>query len=327
MYCSLTDLQSPAICFTIDSKISLSQRLEGVMNRKDFGELVSALRQDLGWTQFQLAEYSGLDDAVISQIERGVKMHFDPDLLFCLANAFQLTTLERREFIFAASGLDEKQIVRQPSEGMATDVFDDKKILDRMVRLTGEIRIPAFICDVFSDVIASNYMMVAFYDVPQELIENATKIPGGFNTTRLNFGRNMLARTQVMDHWDAYALNSMRTFRENSLRYRAHPYFKYLMKYFRNPAEFPFFDRYWKLVSSMEQDRDVTIDHMRYQHNKFGPINYIASTSAVVTSFGNLFLIQNLPLDEYTEEVFTQLKLKAGLGVARFAPWPEKSMV
>lgn len=296
------------------------------MNRKDFGELIAALRQDLGWTQFELAEYSGQDVAVISQIERGVKKFFESDLLFRLANAFQLTTLERREFILAASGLEEKQIVRQPSEGMATDVFDAKKILERMIKLTGEIRIPAFICDVFSDVVASNCMMIAFYDVPQEMMRSAVKIPGGFNTTRLNFGRDMLARTQVMDHWDQYALNSMRTFRENSLRYRAHPYFKYLMKLFRDPAEFPFFDRYWKLVSSMEQDRDVTIDHMQYRHNKFGSLSYIASTSAVVTSFGNLFLIQNLPLDEYTEEMFTQLKLKAGLGVVRFASWPEKPL-
>jgi transcriptional regulator with XRE-family HTH domain len=296
------------------------------MNRRDFGELVAALRQDLGWTQFQLAEYSEQDGAVISQIERGVKRTFDPDLLFCLANAFQLTTLERKEFIFAASGLDEKQIVRQPTEGVTTDVFDDKKILERIIRLTGQLRIPAFICDVFSDVIAANYMMIAFYDVPPELLQDAARIPGGFNTTRLNFGRNMLARTQVTDNWDTYALNSMRTFRENSLRYRAHPYFKYLIKNFRNPSDYPFFDRFWKLVSSMEQDRDVTIDHMQYNHNKFGPLNYIASTSAVVTSFGNLFLIQNLPLDEYTEQVFAELKLKAGLGVARFATWPEKTM-
>src|SRR5215216_642718 len=100
------------------------------MNRIEFGELVSTLRQDMGWTQAELAEYSEIDDAVISQIERGVKKFFEPNLLFCLANALQLTTLERREFILAASGLDEKQIVRQPSAGVATDVFDAKKIID-----------------------------------------------------------------------------------------------------------------------------------------------------------------------------------------------------
>jgi len=296
------------------------------MNRSDFGELVHALRLDLGWTQFQLAEYSGVDDAVISQIERGVKKFFEPELLFCLANAFQLTTLERREFIFAASGLDEKQIVRQPSAGMTTDVFNAKKILERMIHLTGEIRLPAFLSDVYSDVIAANYMMLAFYDVPPSMIESAANVPGGYNTTRLNFGRESLAHTQVTDNWDSYALKSMRSFRENSLQYRANPYFKYLIKAFRNPVEYPFFDRFWKLVSSTEQDKEVNIDQFSYSHNEFGLLNYVASTTIAITSFGNVYLIQNLPLDQHTEDLFNQLKLQAGLGVARFAPWPEKSM-
>jgi transcriptional regulator with XRE-family HTH domain len=296
------------------------------MNRKEFGELVSTLRQDLGWTQYQLAEYAGLDDAVISQIERGVKKFFEPDLLFYLANAFQLTTLERREFIFSASGLEEYQIVRQPSVAMSTDVFNAKKILERMIGLTGQIRLPAFLCDVYSDVIAANYAMVAFYRVPNSMIEDAARIPGGYNTTRLNFGRDLLGRSRVTDNWDNYALNSMRAFRENSLRYRAWPYFKYLMKAFRNPVDYPFFDRYWKLVSSMEQDKEVNIDHFCYEHLEFGPLTYVASTTTAVTSYGNLYLVQNLPLDEHTENVFTQLRSNAGVGVVRFASWPEKPM-
>lgn len=296
------------------------------MNRKEFGELVAALRQDLGWTQFQLAEYSNLDDAVISQIERGVKKYFEPELLFQLANAFQLTTLERQEFVLAASGLDEKEIVRQPAANIATDVFDATKILDRMVNMTAEIRVPAFLGDVYSDVIAANNIMLAFYSVPTSMVEDAANIPGGYNSVRVNFGRNLVGRTHVADNWDQYALNSMRAFRENSLRFRAKPYFKYLMKAFRNPTEYPFFDRYWKLVSSIEQDKDVKIDYFSYHHNLFGPLKYIASMTIAVTSFGNLFLVQNLPLDEHTDDVFAQLKQKAGPGVVRFASWPEKHM-
>jgi transcriptional regulator with XRE-family HTH domain len=297
------------------------------MNRKDFGELVSALRTDLGWTQFQLAEYSSVDIAVISQIERGVKKYFEPELLFCLANAFQFTTLERREFILAASGLSEKQIVRQPTAGMTTDVFNAAKIVERMINLTGEMRLPAFLTDVYNDVVAANYMMLAFYNVPASMVETAAKTPGGFNTTRLNFGRESLARQLVTDNWDSYALKSMRTFRENSLQFRARPYFKYLMKAFRNPIEYPFFDRFWKLVSSTEQDKEVNIDQFTYEHNEFGRLNYTASSTLAITSFGALFLIQNLPLDEITESVFNKLRDKAGLGVVRFAPWPEKPMV
>jgi transcriptional regulator with XRE-family HTH domain len=296
------------------------------MNRKDFGELVSTLRLDLGWTQFQLAEYSDLDVAVISQIERGVKKFFEPEMLFCLANALQLTTLERREYFLAASGLEEKHLLRQPTAATATDVFDTKKILDRMITLTKNIMVPAFMVDSYSDLIAANYMMVAFYNVPSALIEDAARIPGGYNTARLNFGRDLGWRRQITENWDAYALNSMRAFREGSLRYRATPYFKYLMKAFRNPVEYPLFDRYWKMVSSIEQDKDMNLDHFRYNHNEFGPLSYIASVTTAVTSFGSLFLVQNLPLDQHTDDVFCQLKSKAGQGVVRLASWPEKSM-
>ena len=62
------------------------------MNRKEFGQLLSTLRQDMGWTQFQLAEYAQVDEAVVSQMERGVKKYFEPEILFQLANALQLTT-------------------------------------------------------------------------------------------------------------------------------------------------------------------------------------------------------------------------------------------
>ncbi|SRR6266498_5220323 len=297
------------------------------MDRKEFGDLLSALRQDMSWTQFQLAEYSGVDDAVISQIERGVKKYFEPELLFCLANALQFTTLERGEFVLAASGLSEKRMVRQPSAGMATDVFNPRKILDKMIRLTGQIRVPAFLVDVYSDVVAANYIMLAFYDVPSSMIVSAANIPGGYNTTRLNFGRESVARTQVTNSWDEYALNSMRSFREISLRYRAKPYFKYLMKAFRNPVEYPYFDRFWKLVSSTEQDKEINVDQFSYEHSQYGPLNYVASTTtAAITSAGDLYLVQNLPLDQHTEDIFNQLKAQAGLGAVRFAPWPEKPM-
>ena len=164
------------------------------MNRKEFGQLLATLRQDLDWTQFELAEYAEVDEAIISQIERGVKKHFEPNLLFCLANALQLTTLERREFLLAASGLDQKQIVRQPSAGMSTDVFNVRRVLDKMIELTGLVCLPAFLCDVYGDVIAANNIILSFFKVPPEYVEKAGQIPGGYNTARFNFGRDLAAR-------------------------------------------------------------------------------------------------------------------------------------
>jgi transcriptional regulator with XRE-family HTH domain len=297
------------------------------MNREDFGQLVAALRQDVGWIQFQLAEYADVDEAVISQIERGVKKHFEPDLLFRLANALQLTTLERREFILAASGLEERQIVRQTTASMKTDAFNSGLVLDRMLELTASIRQPAFLCDVYGDVVAANHTMLSFYKIPQAMFESAPKVAGGYNAIRVNFGGDLVSRGRVTDNWDNYALNSMRSFRVNSLRYRAQPYFKYLMKHFRNPNEYPLFDRYWKLVSSTEQDKETNVDQFDYNHSEFGPLSYLASNITAITSFGELILIQNVPLDEDTDRVFTQLKSAVGEGIVRFAPWPEKPML
>ena len=296
------------------------------MNRKDFGQLVATLRQDLGWTQFKLAEVAEIDEPVISQIERGVKRFLNPELLFNLANALQLTSLERREFIIAASGLDEQKIVRQASANVKTDVFDFKKVLERLIGLTESIRFPAFLTDVYGDVLAANLPMVAFYAVPTDILENLSQVPGGYNIIRANFGRELLARNRFVDNWDSYALSSMRAFRVNSLRYRAKPYFKYLMNAFRNPAEYPLFERFWNLVSSTEQDKDTNVDHFSYNHPDYGSLNYLATSMYAMTSYGELFIVQNIPLDENTEQVFTQLRLDTGRGVVRLAPWPQKTM-
>jgi transcriptional regulator with XRE-family HTH domain len=297
------------------------------MNRKDFGQLLSTLRQDLSWTQFELAEHAEIEEPVISQIERGVKKHFEPELLFHLANALQLTTLERREFFLAAIGLDDTQAVRQPSAATSTDVFDARKLLEKMIRLIEQVPLPAFLIDVYSDVIAANNSISLFFNIPPTMLENADRIPGGYNAIRLIFGKDLVGRSHVADNWDHYALITMRAFRERSLRYRATSYFKYLMKAFRNQNEYPLFERYWRMVSSMEQDKEINMDQFRYSHNEFGDLQYVSSSTVSVTSFGELFLNQYLPLDMHTGQVFAELVRSAGNGVLRLAHWPEKKML
>lgn len=297
------------------------------MNRKEFGELVATLRQDIGWTQSELAEYSGLDDPVISQIERGVKKFFEPNLLFCLANAFQLTTLERREFFFAASGLEEKQIVRQPAKGTTTDTFHPSRIIDHLIDIMGQLLVPAFITDVYGDAIAVNMAIIRFFNVPASMIESASTIPAGYNTMRITFNKELVGRTHVADNWDAYAMSAMLTYRASTLRYRAKPYFKYLMKIFRNPVEYPLFDRFWKRVSSLEEDRIINSDLFAYRHEMFGEIKYLTAGITTTTSFGELFLPTYQALDDHTSRIFSSLMKEGGGEVIRLSPWPIKPML
>jgi len=296
------------------------------MNRKQFGLLLATLRQDMDWTQFRLSEYAGVDNAVISQIERGVKKFFEPDLLLRLANALQLTTLERREFFLAASGLDNSQLVRQPSMGTATDTHHPGKILEKLLGILRQVRAPSFLNDVYGDVIAANTAVIRFFNIPASMIESAPHMPGGFNAMRMTFGNELVGRTHVSENWDAYAMSSMRSYRDSTLRYRAEPYFKYLMKTFRDPSKYPLFDRYWKRVSSVEQDKIMNSDTFEYDHESHGHIKYLTTGITTTTAFGELFLTTYLPLDNHTKDVFDGLLMDGGDSVIRLAPWPEKPM-
>jgi transcriptional regulator with XRE-family HTH domain len=298
------------------------------MDRKEFGKLLSMLRQDMDLTQFQLAEYAQLDEAVISQMERGVKKYFEPELLIKLANSFHLTTIERREFFLAASGIANGQIVRQPSAALMTDTINSEKVLARMVQIIEQLNIPAFIMDVYADVLAVNNSAFTFFNTPLDLVASASSIAGGFNTVRMMFGKELYMRSRITENWDHYAVGSMRFVRENSLRYRAKPYFQYLMKSFRNPVEYPLFNRYWKLVSSFEQDRESNVDVFSYTHDEYGPLRYATSTTVSITPHGELFLNQYLPLDDHTRCLFEDILKKSGMGVlAPLASWPEKKMI
>ena len=294
------------------------------MNRKEFGQLIATLRQDLGWTQFNLAEIADVDEAVISQMERGVKKYFEPELLYNLANAFQLTTMERRELLLAASGLDARQMVRQPSSQVKTDVFHPQRTLGKLMHLTGQLRLPAFVLDAYGDVIAANYIVMALFQISMDWAMEGRELPGGYSMIRVTFGQDLVTRNMVSENWDVYAVNTMRAFREISLRYRAKPYFKYLIKSFRNPNEFPLFDRYWKMVSSLEPDKESNNDLFTYEHIRFGSLKYLVTSSVTVTPYGELYLVHYLPADHHTNEIIEQLAQEHGQDVAAFAPWPEK---
>ncbi len=296
------------------------------MNRQEFGQLLAALRQDLDWTQFQLSEYASVDEAVISQIERGVKKFFEPELLLNLANALQLTTLERREFFLAASGLDQRQLVRQASSATTTDTSHPSKTLNRLVETLRAVRCPAFINDVYGDAIAANHAVINFFHVPASMIETASQKPGGYNIMRITFNRELVGRTHVADNWDAYAIATMMSYRATTLRYRAKPYFRYLLKTFRDPVEYPLFDRFWKQVASLETDRATETDYFQYKHEIYGQIHYLTAPIITITAFGELFLTVYQPLDDHTTEIFTQITKESSRDIIMLAPWPEKRM-
>jgi transcriptional regulator with XRE-family HTH domain len=297
------------------------------MDREDFGELIAALREELGWTQAQLAERAGVDSPTISSIERGTKKHFDPALLSDLAGALNLTRAERRQFFLAASGLDEKQMMR-PSNGYSPDqTYDSARQLAQLVQVVARLRIPCFLVDVYHDVVAANALIVELFRLPVEGVEELRKIPGGLTVIRLIHGQERRLFATAGEQWEAFAINNMRVFRENSLRYRARPYFKYLMREFRDPKKYPSFQRYWRLASTLGEEAESRINEYLYTHPEHGGLSYHVYSSLDTTPHGELYLYQLVPTDEHTTEVFEDLAHRFGTRAHRMAPWPEKIMV
>ncbi len=295
------------------------------MDRKSFGRLVAALREELDWTQADLSELIDEDESAISNIERGTKKMFEPDLLYKLANAFQLTTMERREFFLAASGMEAQHIVRQPDRMAMKETPSTREVLTRMVGILSQLRVPAFLVDVFSDVIATNKALLDLLCISQEMIDSAPKLPGGYSTLRWSYGQEM--NSTINEGFEDFSITSLRAFREVSLRYRAHPYFQYLIKEFRNPKKYPWFDRIWRKVSLLDDDKISNLDQFHYSHVVFGPLTYNAFSIVVNTTHGELFLVQYLPSDDHTAQVFEQIYRQGGAKVHRFAPWPDKKII
>lgn len=295
------------------------------MNKAAFGELLAVLRAEVHWTQAELAEMVEVEPSVISNLERGTKKLLEPELLFKLANALGLTTLERREFFLAASGLDETHIVRQPGGVVTTEVYDAKKVLQHLNELVGKLRFPACLLDVYSDVLSANPIMLALLQVSAETIAQASQIPGGYCSLRVTCGD--LLRTTIPAGYEDFVLANMRDFREISLRYRARPYFQYLMKEFRNPKKYPWFERAWQKAALVNDDKATTIDRFSFQHAIYGPLSYYSTASISFTAYGELYLVQYLPVDAQTTAVFEQLANTVGTQAVAFAPWPEKKMI
>ncbi len=299
-----------------------SNLIQKAMNHKEFGKLIATLRQELGLTQFELAFKSELDVAVVSQIERGVKRHFDADLLQSLASALELNILERRQFFIAAIGLEDSPDLQQAAQADSLEVKGANETLDKMVALLNQIRIPGYIVDVYGDVVAANMIAISLYQVSPDVIAESAGIPTGYSSLRFLFGG--ILQSVVSEGYDQYLLNSVCSFREVGLRYRAQPYFVQLMNEFRNSKKYPAFERYWRKAALMDDDKEANLDVFRYSHVQFGELKYITISTVSSTPFGELLLIYSLPMDKHTADVFEQIASAVGTQGFRFAPWPHK---
>jgi transcriptional regulator with XRE-family HTH domain len=297
------------------------------VDRENFGELIATLREDLGWTQAQLAQALDQPESAVSIMERGARKHFGPDLLYRLANALQLTTLERREFFLAASGADENGSCRHLSPNAGGSTCGCERIAENLTALAARLRFPCYLLDPYGEIVAANASTIDLLQAPMERAPELAATPGGLTLIHFIYDEDVGLRRTAAENWDGAALTVTRAFREATLRYRGTPYFRYLMKRFRNPRLYPAFDRYWRRAAALEEDRASTVNSFSYRHSAYGWLDFHVSALVSATAHGDLYLCQCLPVDEHTSEVCRGIVQRVGTGAYRFASWPEKRMV
>lgn len=288
------------------------------MNNNEFGMLLQALRKNSTdengnrWTRDSLSAAIHLSRSQLGRLERGDRKYLDNQMLKLLANAFKLTIFEKREFLLAAAGISDDQLYghEQP-----------EKQLDQLLSQTYKLQVPAYILDVYGDMVAVNSSILALYQVTPDLIDGAYDHPVGMNLIYFVYSQQYGLRNLLNAEWREVADMAMLFFRRSSLRYRHTPYFNYIFKALLKEEQF---DIDWYTSQRLDNHSDLTYEELNYLHPQYGNLNYVVTETAVNTSKGELFLIIYNPADNETVKVFSGLLREYGKGIHRLASWPDK---
>ena len=301
------------------------------MNRKEFGELLKALRRehidiedaDKPWSQQKLAEKSRLTEIMIGTIERGTKSNLEPETLLQLAEALGLTSNERKEFFAAASGISHQNTLRLYSDPQ-TCVSEMRNFLHAIVS-------PAFLMDSYGDIVALNRACVILLDADLISFRQASeKSVTNFNLMTVVFSPEFeQQRTKMQECISAqeyyeFLWNSVIFFRTLTFKHRSTKYFEHILIQMRK--HYPLFRRFWSEVYSGYKDNYIDNIYLRLNHSQFGRLAMLGCTVTAVTTVGDLKLISLSPLSFNTSEVFKQvLETMNGQVVEELLPrWPQK---
>ncbi len=288
------------------------------MSLHDFGLLVKALRKDSfdpsgkRWNRENLSKAVHLTEAQLGRLERGDRKCLDNHTLMLLADSFNLTSLERKEFFYAALGVKDEELFKQE---------EPKTQLKDMIAAMENLQVPAFIIDVYADIIAFNKAILHLYQVTPELIDYLQQSPAGLNLLHFIYSSKLGFKEVIGSCWRKTAMMALLEFRRSSLRYRHTDYFNYLLKTLLKEKQF---DIDWYSSHRYLDYIDLTYEHFMYNHSFLGPLTYTATETIVNTNRGDLYLILYNPSNSATASVFEELLKDNGSTVYNLAGWPEK---
>ncbi len=291
------------------------------MEHRTFGQVVAALRREQfdfasghSWTQRQLAKETGLTVRIVGKIERGEQARLDAEILQGLAQAFQLTSFERREFFAMASEVADAALVRAAlgSEDVFTQVW---ALLDTLCA-------PAFLMDPFADLIGVNRALLAFHDLSLDQLKAARATAAGANNMVLLLTPDGRLRQMLGRGWRPIALANMQQWRAMTLRYRHTARFRQL---FNALSACPDFYGLWADSHEDGYDDYSRLRSYAYTHGAHGRVAYTVFTNTSLSAYGELYLSTFVPQDRVTTALFETLAGKSGQALS-LAPWPNPSL-
>lgn len=314
---------------------------------KKFGKIVASLRKQ--HRDYQLHEWSakvlgeeaktskktaGLSAQVISNIETGRRIKLDDNTLLRLAYGLRLSPLERKEFFYAAIGLDAESVVNNHPDQNHYFPKDIPSIFDPLLK----IQTPAYIMDQYCDLVAANSAFTELFKFTSEFIEIFRSQPAGLNLITYVFSEEF--KNAIGRDWRKVALNNVLYFRRTTLRYRHLPYFEEVLNALlgkdKNREDIVNIDR--KTFKSMwfESFDNETLEEMRgdsiYTDNNYSAyamsgLDFLGIVTSMMTNFGELYPVIYVPQTVTTAGYFTSLLKNQEVQVLYpLAPWPQKEV-
>ena len=304
------------------------------MDYKNFGQLIRQLRKDLeirkteymdcSLTQEELAKLLGKKRRYVIDLESGNRSCIRPDELIKLADVFELTEMERKEFFLAGNGVPNTEVFREEAGIETIQILTDT---------LHHIRLPAFLTSPFNDFIAINLMVAELYGITPERIEQFQKarVPSNLIWFILSTETGFLELREEQDSdWEDIIVSNMQFFRRTSLHYRAHSYWTKLIKdaFLQNKKISRRFEKYWDLARQRENlDCNIGRHYKLFINDDVGHVEFLSLVTEEVVTSGSLYLTVYIPTNKHTFEKFAELagrhELNGKIPIIKFlGNWP-----
>lgn len=294
------------------------------MEHATFGKVVAALRKEQisfhngqNWSQQDLATESGLTPRIVGRIERGEQARLDGDVLGALATAFNLTSLERREFFAIASEVADQEIVRK-------DLCDDE-VFAEVWNLLNDLCVPAFLTDPFFDIVGVNRSLLSFHGIGIQELQAFKSTATGVNNLGILFAPDSPMKRVLGLGWQPIAHANVQQWRVATLRYRHTNRFRQL---FAALSELTEFRMMWAAGNDVEHAIEdcSRLRSCVYNHGVHGAVAYTVFVNISLSASGELHLCAFVPQDGDTATLFQKMAANDNSAV-RVSQWPNQSLL